>query len=62
MEPFLPDCFSALVQDWTAEHLRNNSVVATDAEQIAAIFLEISSEIEKVVQAQVHAIPACGQC
>lgn len=53
-------CFCALVQDWNPAHLRNTSVVATDAEKTAAIFPEISSATETVVQSQVHAIH--GQC
>lgn len=45
------------MQDWAAKYPKNNSVLATDAEQMAAIFLEIMFENEQVAQVQVHTIP-----
>lgn len=48
-------CFSSSLHGRLAEKPRYDAVVSADAKQIV-IFLEISSGIEKVVQAQVDAI------
>lgn len=48
-------CFSSSLRDRLAENPSYGTVVSADAKQIVT-FLEISSGIEKVVQAQVDAI------
>lgn len=40
--------------------MKNNSVLATNAEQMTVIFIEISTESKQVVPVQVIAIPYVG--